>query len=116
MKWSASRSSSREISPVQRTLNADGSKNMRRWRGRSMGTLPLFPELELMSARVDAGHVVMTLKNSGAFTICTRTYGQPEYRLIAKLFAGDAEVQDRWLSLPRDLAPGEIATLTFPRR
>ncbi len=81
-----------------------------------MGTLPLFPELELTIARVEADSVVMTLKNVGAFTICTRTYGQPEYRLIAKLFDGDAEVQDRWLSLPRDLAPGETATLTFPRR
>ena len=81
-----------------------------------MGTLPLFPELELVSARLEAGDVVMTLKNNLAFTICTRTYGQPEYRLIAKLFDGDAEVQDRWLSLPRDLAPGESATLAFPRR
>ena len=78
-----------------------------------MGTLPLFPELELVSVRVDAGDVVLTLKNNGAFTICTRTYAQPEYRLIAKLFDGDAEVQDRWLSLPRDLAPGETATLRF---
>ena len=80
-----------------------------------MAILPLFPELELLGARVEAGDVVMTLKNAGAFTISTRTYGQPEYRLIAILFDGDAVVQDRWLGLPRDLAPGESATIAFPR-
>ena len=81
-----------------------------------MATLPLFPELELLDARVDAGEVIVTLKNIGAFTICTRTYGQPEYRLIAKLFDGDAQVHDRWLGLPRDLAPGQTATLALPWR
>lgn len=81
-----------------------------------MGILPLFPELALVDARVEAGQVLITLKNAGAFTILTRTYGEPEYRLIAKLFDGGAQVQDRWLALPRDLAPGETATLTFPRR
>ncbi|HEU4886285.1 MAG TPA: hypothetical protein VFV49_00255, partial [Thermoanaerobaculia bacterium] len=81
-----------------------------------MAILPLFPELELLGARVEAGQVVVTVKNVGAFTIRTRTYGQPEYRLIAKLFDGEAEVQDRWLGLPRDLAPGQTATLVFPRR
>jgi hypothetical protein len=78
--------------------------------------LPLFPELELLGVRAEAGDVVVTLKNAGAFTIGTRTYGQPEYRLIVKLFDGDVEVQDRWLALPGDLAPGGTATLRFPRR
>ena len=78
--------------------------------------LPLFPELELVGAHVERGDVIVTLKNIGAHTIRTRTYGQPEYRLIAKLFDGEAQVQDRWLSLPCDLAPGATATLTFPRR
>lgn len=81
-----------------------------------MATLPLFPELELVRASVEADDIVITLKNNGASTICTRTYDQPEYRLIAKLFDGDAQVQDRWLSLPRDLATGETATIAFPRR
>lgn len=81
-----------------------------------MAILPLFPELELLGARVEAGDVVVTVKNAGAFTISTRTYGQPEYRLIAKLFDGEIETEDRWLGLPRDLAPGETATVAFPRR
>jgi hypothetical protein len=81
-----------------------------------MGILPLFPELELRGAAIVGDDIVLTLKNVGAFTMETRTYGQPEYRLIAKLFDGDTQVQDRWLSLPRDLAPGETATLVFPRR
>ena len=78
-----------------------------------MATLPLFPELVLLDAHVDHGEIVVTLKNSGAFTMQTRTYGEPEYRLIAKLFDGDAVVDDRWLSLPCDLRPGETATIRF---
>jgi hypothetical protein len=78
--------------------------------------LPLFPELDLLSVTSEGGEIRITVRNRGAATILTRTYGEPEYRLIAKLFDRDAEVQDRWLSLPRDLAPGDVATLSFPRR
>ena len=81
-----------------------------------MGILPLFPELELLGAHVEGGDIVLTLKNAGAFTIQTRTYGEPEYRLIAKLFDGDVAVEDRWLSLPCDVGPGQSATIVFPRR
>ena len=81
-----------------------------------MAILPLFPELELLHAHIDGSDVVVTLKNVGAFTIQTRTYGEPEYRLIAKQFDGDVQVDDRWLALPRDLAPGETATIAFPHR
>jgi len=80
-----------------------------------MAILPLFPELELLAAHADGGDIVVTLKNVGAFTICTRTYGQPEYRLIAKLFEGDVQVTDRWLALPCDLEPGATAMLRVPR-
>lgn len=78
--------------------------------------LPLFPELELLGVDSTGGEIRITVRNRGAATILTRTYGEPEYRLIAKLFDGGAEVQDRWLALPRDLAPGDVATLSFPRR
>lgn len=81
-----------------------------------MAILPLFPELVLLDAHTADGEIVVTLKNSGAFTIRTRTYGEPEYRLIARQFAGDAQVDDRWLALPRDVDPGETATIVFPRR
>lgn len=76
-------------------------------------TLPLFPKLELISATI-AEEVRIVVRNAGE-TILTRTYHQPEYRMIAKLFDGERQVQDRWLSLPRDLRPGETAELTFPR-
>ena len=81
-----------------------------------MAILPLFPELELLDAHVDGHDVVVTLKNVGAFTIQTRTYGEPEYRLIAKQFDGDVQVDDRWLALPRDVGPGETATISIPHR
>jgi hypothetical protein len=78
-----------------------------------MAILPLFPELELLDAHIEGGDIVVTLKNVGAFTIQTRTYGEPEYRLIAKVFGGDVQVFDRWLSLPCDLRHGETATIRF---
>lgn len=81
-----------------------------------MAILPLFPELELLDARIEGAEAVLALKNIGAFTMQTRTYGEPEYRLIAKLFDRDAVVEDRWLELPCDLRPGETATISFPSR
>jgi glycosyltransferase involved in cell wall biosynthesis len=63
-------------------------------------TLPLFPALE---ARLQGKSVV--LKNVGDFTIRTRTYGQPAYRVIVN---GD------WVELPRDLPPGEEADIAAP--
>ncbi|HJQ39382.1 MAG TPA: glycosyltransferase [Thermoanaerobaculia bacterium] len=59
---------------------------------------PLFPNLELLEATTSG----ITVKNTGEATLQTRTYGTPEYRLIAN---------GRWLSLPRDLPPGESATI-----
>jgi glycosyltransferase involved in cell wall biosynthesis len=79
--------------------------------------LPLFPRLavvDVLSSTVD--RIRLTVRNDSSATIRTRTYGQPEYRLIAKLFdAAGAQVQDRWLALPGDLRPGASATLDFPR-
>jgi len=73
--------------------------------------VPLFPAfaVELHGEKV-------TLTNTGDFTIRTRVYGEPGYRLIAKLFEGDTEVADRWIELPRDVAPGERATVNVPYR
>jgi hypothetical protein len=56
----------------------------------------------------------VTLTNTGDFTIRTRIYGEPGYRLIAKLFENEREIADRWIELPRDVAPGEQATVTVP--
>jgi glycosyltransferase involved in cell wall biosynthesis len=63
--------------------------------------LALLPSLAVVAA--DATSV--TLRNSGDFTIRTRLYGQPAYRVIAN---------GRWFELPRDLAPGESARLELP--
>ncbi len=75
-------------------------------------TIPLFPRLTLVST--ERG---ITLRNDGDATIKTRTYGTPEYRLIAQVFDGDEVIEGRWLSLPRDVHPGETVTIDFiPRR
>jgi glycosyltransferase involved in cell wall biosynthesis len=64
-------------------------------------TLPLFPALhaELRNDRI-------ALKNAGDFTLRTRTYGQPAYRVI---------VNGAWRELPRDLSPGEETEIAAPK-
>jgi hypothetical protein len=64
--------------------------------------VPLLPRLEVV--RTNATSV--TLRNAGDFTIRTRVYGQPSYRLIAN---------DRWIELPADLAPGDEISIELPR-
>jgi glycosyltransferase involved in cell wall biosynthesis len=58
----------------------------------------LFPQLGVIS--IEPGRV--TLRNDGRHPIRTRTYGEPELRIIAG---------EQWLALPRDLAPGETAVI-----
>jgi glycosyltransferase involved in cell wall biosynthesis len=67
-------------------------------------SIALFPNL-----KATRNGDFVTLKNLGDETLKARTYGEPGYRLIAKWEGGD-----RWYSLPRDLAPGEEATLEIP--
>ncbi|HEX9460038.1 MAG TPA: glycosyltransferase family 4 protein, partial [Thermoanaerobaculia bacterium] len=73
-------------------------------------TIPLFPKLEA-TLRDDA----VVLRNSGDFTIRTRSYGQPGYRLMMLVFNGDTVIDDRWVELPRDLSPGDAAEVAIPR-
>lgn len=75
-------------------------------------TIPLFPSLAVV--KHDTAH--LTVKNTGDFTIRTRSYEQPGYRLIAKLFDGANEIDSRWIELPRDLAPGDEASVDIPFR
>jgi hypothetical protein len=76
------------------------------------GVIPLFPSLAVV--KHDNAH--LTLRNTGGFTIRTRSYEQPGYRLIAKLFDGEKEIDSRWIELPRDLAPGDDVSITIPFR
>jgi hypothetical protein len=75
-------------------------------------TLPLFPSLTV----VDHVREHLTLHNSGDFTLRTRSYEQPGYRLIAKLFDGATELDSRWIELPCDVAPGGEASVAVPFR
>ena len=68
-------------------------------------SIALFPKLK---ATRNGENVV--IRNLGEETLKARTYGEPGYRLIAKWDGGD-----RWFELPRDLAPGEEATLHIPK-
>jgi len=80
------------------------------WKDMCVRSLPLFVEMQVVA--IDGDRV--TLRNIGDFTMLSRVYGQPSYRLIAKLFDGDREIENRWIQLPRDLAPGDETTITVP--
>ncbi|HKO02039.1 MAG TPA: glycosyltransferase, partial [Thermoanaerobaculia bacterium] len=73
-------------------------------------TVPLFPNVALVSATSSA----ITIRNDGEATLRAAAYGEPAYRLIVKGFDGDTQRFDRWLSLPRDLAPGDETTIDLP--
>jgi glycosyltransferase involved in cell wall biosynthesis len=72
-------------------------------------TLPLFPNLE---ASLSGDR--LALRNAGDFTLQTRSYGQPGYRLMMLTFDGDTVIDDRWIELPRDLRPGEVTEVALP--
>ncbi|HEX8408800.1 MAG TPA: glycosyltransferase [Thermoanaerobaculia bacterium] len=76
----------------------------------ALRALSLFPRLELVSVKP------LVVRNAGTTTIRTRTYAEPEYRLIAKLFDGEKLVQDQWLALSKDLHPGDTAEIPFEQR
>jgi glycosyltransferase involved in cell wall biosynthesis len=74
--------------------------------------LPLFARLELLAATLQRTDAVtrtlqLRVRNVGEATLRARTYGEPGYRLLVKLFDGTRQVQDRWLALPGDLRPGQ---------
>ena len=73
-------------------------------------TIPLFPKLEA-TLRDDA----VVLRNSGDFTIRTRSYGQPGYRLMMLVVSGETVIDDRWVELPCDLSPGDVTEVAIPR-
>ena len=64
-------------------------------------TFPLFPKLEVVGEVVN----ILTIRNIGDTVLRARAYGEPGYQLIAN---------GHWLDLPRDLAPGETATIELP--
>jgi glycosyltransferase involved in cell wall biosynthesis len=72
-------------------------------------TIPLFPKIDA-SLRGD----MITLRNAGDFTLGTRSYGQPGYRLMMLTFDGETVVDDRWIELSRDLRPGDSTEVALP--
>jgi glycosyltransferase involved in cell wall biosynthesis len=75
--------------------------------------LPIFPSLAVDRVTSNATQITLTLRNSGDATLPTRTYGQPVYRLIAKVLRDRQVIQDRWLELPCDLRPNATTEVTF---
>jgi len=73
-------------------------------------TIPLFPKLDA-ALRGDT----VVVRNAGHFTLRTRTYGEPGYRLMMLTFEGETVIDDRWIELPRDLRPGDAASIPLPR-
>jgi glycosyltransferase involved in cell wall biosynthesis len=80
--------------------------------GAGVPLIPLFPVLEVAARDGEQ----LTIRNRGDLTLRSKVYGQPSYRMIAKLFDGERQIDDRWIALPRDLAPGQMTTITIPYR
>ena len=78
------------------------------------GVMALFPGLVLAGIAFHEGAALLTLRNDGEFAIRARVYGEPGYRLLAKLFDGGREIADHWLQLPGDLRPGQSVDLRIP--
>ena len=69
-------------------------------------SLPLFPQLEVRSLQPLGSLLRVMVRNIGDAPLRTRTYGEPGYRMIAKLYDARGEVANRWIELDRDLQPG----------
>jgi hypothetical protein len=76
----------------------------------ALQTLPLFAKLDVV-----VHDDVLVITNRGDATLRTRTYGMPEVRVVVRTFDGERVIDDRWLALPCDLAPGQTTEIAFPR-
>jgi glycosyltransferase involved in cell wall biosynthesis len=77
--------------------------------------LPLFPRLTMVA--LDRQKRAVTLRNDGELALRARVYGQPGYRLIARVFdEAGLTIEDRWLELPGDVEPGASMVVDLPLR
>jgi len=84
--------------------------DVHRWPGAVASPgVPIFPDVA-----ASYNGVAFVFRNDGTATLRTRDYGQPGYRVIAKLFDSAGEIGSRWVELPRDLGPGEQASVAIP--
>ena len=71
---------------------------------KALNGLSLFPRVSL-----SWNGTSLILRNDGDMVLRAGEYGQPGYRAVLKF--GD---RDRWVALPRDLAPGESVAIDAP--
>jgi len=80
--------------------------------------LTLFPELVVdgsdVLVREDGRRARITLRNDATSGIRSLIWGEPAYRVVIKGFQGDQERSDVWVTLPKDLGPGEQTVLDVP--
>ena len=70
----------------------------------SAGCVALFPQLEVAVTKR-----TLAVRNTGDSTLRARDYGEPVYCLIVRW-----DADSRWLTLPRDLPPGESTVVELP--
>ena len=70
--------------------------------------VPLFPGLRIDRIEAKAGEKALHVRvvNDGEDLLRAAVYGEPSYRLITHVRREGVAVEDRWLSLTGDLAPG----------
>jgi len=83
-------------------------------------TIPIFPSLEVERITCRAAgamaRIVIDVRNRGRNPLEACTFGRPEYRMIVHAIDGGTLLADRWLALPGDLGPGQVASVGFSFR
>lgn len=102
----------------QRAL--DGEDDLAARRSPPAAVIPVLPELRVRELRSERDgerwRVRAELENVGATRLQAGVYGQPGYRLLAKVFEDSTEILDRWIALPRDLSTGSRTTIDLEFR
>ena len=77
----------------------------------AMPAIPLFPHLALSGIAFHDDMATLSLRNDGRDVIRARVYGEPGYRVIAKLFGDGGEISSQWLDISADLHAGDAAEI-----
>lgn len=83
----------------------------------ALPALPVLPQLRLdgveWQREQDRWSIRLAITNVGSTRLQSGVFGQPGYRILAKVFENGQEIFDRWIELPRDLNPGDSARIEF---
>ncbi len=117
-RWLAGNATlSATVEGYRRAFDAASKPQSKASRDSIHARVPLFPRLRLKSvgSALSEGRrrLTITICNDGGQPLRTAAWGEPDYRLVAKLIAEEREIYDAWMRIPRDLSRGECAELVL---